>query len=290
MSVEAITWALKQPITHSSAKFVLVVLANCANAENGMAWPSVPYLAEATGQDRKTIIANLGRLQEWGLIADTGKRVGETKQIVVYKLRGADLFDGEKRNGSENGTVPKKEPSQNSGKQSRFSREQSQKRDTEPSTTKRNRQPSSPRAALRFDEWWAVYPKKVARKPALEKWKAKHLDAKADELIADVQKRAKSDGRWLDGYVPNPATYLGQERWNDELQPARAAPGAAPAHVSPAAPAATPSPARDNETRLENAINWAKQQHHAGMIDPAERDRLITEAEEKYGQKEPAEC
>ena len=80
MSVEAITWALRQPITQSSTKFVLVVLANCASADSGLAWPSVAYLSSATGQDRKTVVTNLQRLQEWGLIEDTGKRAGVRSQ------------------------------------------------------------------------------------------------------------------------------------------------------------------------------------------------------------------
>lgn len=110
MSVEAITWALRQPITHSSAKFVLVVLANCASGATQEAYPSIAYLAEATGQDRKTVVANLARLLEWGLIEDTGERRGTTRQIIVYRvLSGPDLFatGAEKRNRSENGTVPK---------------------------------------------------------------------------------------------------------------------------------------------------------------------------------------
>ena len=87
MSVEAITWALAQPITHSSAKFVLVVLANCASAENNLAYPSVAYLSDATGQNRKTVLANLRRLCDDGYISDSGERRGATKQIVVYRLR-----------------------------------------------------------------------------------------------------------------------------------------------------------------------------------------------------------
>lgn len=86
MSVEAITWALKQPVKHSSAKFVLVALANCADAENARAWPSVAYLCEATSQDRKTVLANLKRLIDTGFIQDTGLRTGSTKSVVVYQL------------------------------------------------------------------------------------------------------------------------------------------------------------------------------------------------------------
>jgi len=52
-------------------------------------------------------------------------------------------------------------------------------------------------------------------------WRRKRLDARADALIADVQRRIEGDRRWLDGYVPDPTTYLNQERWNDELQAPR---------------------------------------------------------------------
>ncbi|MBV6687326.1 helix-turn-helix domain-containing protein [Xanthomonas euvesicatoria pv. physalidis] len=86
MSVEAITWALKQPLDKSSAKFVLVLLANCAGGDNWEAYPSVAYLAEATGQDRKTVLTNMARLVSAGLIRDTGHRRGTTSQVIVYRL------------------------------------------------------------------------------------------------------------------------------------------------------------------------------------------------------------
>jgi hypothetical protein len=108
VSVEAITWALKQEVQQSSAKFVLVVLANCASGDGDIAFPSIPYIATSTSQDRKTVVSNLKKLCESGLISDTGKRVGQTKQVIVYKLHLAVSAE-EKRNSSENGTVPKTE-------------------------------------------------------------------------------------------------------------------------------------------------------------------------------------
>jgi DNA-binding transcriptional ArsR family regulator len=86
MSVESITWALKQPVKHSSTKFVLVALANCSDAVERLAWPSIAYLCEATSQDRKTVMANLKRLVELGFIEDSGERKGTTKSVVVYRL------------------------------------------------------------------------------------------------------------------------------------------------------------------------------------------------------------
>jgi uncharacterized protein YdaU (DUF1376 family) len=67
-----------------------------------------------------------------------------------------------------------------------------------------------------FDRWWSVYPKKVGKKPCKAIWKRTKPDA--DVLILDAQKRIAGDDQWRSGYVPNPQTYLNQERWNDEIQ------------------------------------------------------------------------
>ena len=85
MSWEAVAWAMKQPVGHSSAKFVLVAIAERAGKEN-IAWPSVTALVEATCQNRKTVLANIQRLVEMGYIIDTGERTGATKSVVVYQL------------------------------------------------------------------------------------------------------------------------------------------------------------------------------------------------------------
>jgi hypothetical protein len=134
VSLEAITWAFKQPVPNSSAKFVLVAMANRANPDPDVqgrvvAYPSIKYLAEVTSQDRKTVITNIAKLREWGLIDDTGSRVGRTAQIPVYELKvPGDLFteQSQKRNSSKNGTVPK-----TARKSPVFPSKQSQKRDTD---------------------------------------------------------------------------------------------------------------------------------------------------------------
>lgn len=242
MSVEAITWALAQPISHSSAKFVLVVLANCASGDGNVAYPSSAYLSEATGQDRKTVLANLQRLRELGFITDTGKRVGSTKQVVVYQLNTSEngtVQEPLKRNSTENGTVPKTDGNSTvfPVKQSRFSAKQSQKRDTEPSepscNRKSNRQSkrASGQGADRFDEFWAAYPGSAAKPQCLAKWKSKGLDALANAILADIANKKANDRRWLDGFTPNPLTYLNQERWNDPVRPV--ARGGPPANTKP---------------------------------------------------------
>ncbi|MBU2835277.1 YdaU family protein [Acidithiobacillus thiooxidans] len=77
----------------------------------------------------------------------------------------------------------------------------------------------------RFAEFWAAYPKRVARKVCEKKWKARKLDEKADVILADIAERLKKDYRWLDGYIPNPETYLNGNRWEDDILPESERPG-----------------------------------------------------------------
>lgn len=86
MSVEAITWAMRQRVGQSSTKLVLIALANCADPRSYECFPSVGYLCEVTEQNRKTVIDNIKRLCDAGLIEDTGIRKGKTATVKQYRL------------------------------------------------------------------------------------------------------------------------------------------------------------------------------------------------------------
>jgi hypothetical protein len=58
--------------------------------------------------------------------------------------------------------------------------------------------------------------KKVGKKPTLTVWK--RIKPDADVLIADIENRLANDRQWQEGFIPNPTTYLNQERWNDAIQ------------------------------------------------------------------------
>lgn len=84
MSVEAMNWAFAQQVSKSSAKFVLVAMADHAKEEGGwICWPSVTTLCKKTGQDRKTVISSIKRLIEDGFIAATGDK---KNCVNVYQL------------------------------------------------------------------------------------------------------------------------------------------------------------------------------------------------------------
>lgn len=89
MSFSAIRWAFAQPVEKSSAKFLLVAMADCVNGdEEGemLCWPSAKHLMEITGQDIKTVESGIKRLRDSGFIKPNGELRGRTGQVIVYRL------------------------------------------------------------------------------------------------------------------------------------------------------------------------------------------------------------
>lgn len=72
----------------------------------------------------------------------------------------------------------------------------------------------------RFGTFWKAYPKKVGKGAAEKAFaKAKPDDALTEKMLSAVE-AAKRSSQWRkDGgqYIPNPATWLNQKRWEDEL-------------------------------------------------------------------------
>lgn len=89
MSLDASQWAWKQRCGKSSAKLVLLSLADRAGSDN-CAFPSVETLQCDTELNEKTIRAAIKHLIEIGLIEDSGSRKGPTQQVKVYHLIGVE--------------------------------------------------------------------------------------------------------------------------------------------------------------------------------------------------------
>lgn len=69
-----------------------------------------------------------------------------------------------------------------------------------------------------FDDFWKTYPKRTAKPAALKAFRAAKINGHLGEVLLHVGKMAESDD-WkknLGQFIPNPATYLNQRRWEDE--------------------------------------------------------------------------
>ena len=85
MSFQSMAWATSQKLEHATDKYLLIMLANYANAD-GECYPSVERISEDTAMDRKTVMKCLSNLIELGLVVDTGKRVGSRGNTKVIRL------------------------------------------------------------------------------------------------------------------------------------------------------------------------------------------------------------
>ena len=75
-----------------------------------------------------------------------------------------------------------------------------------------------------FDVFWKAYPRKVAKKKALEAW-TKAAEEKdfpgLDAILEAIEQQKKSDQWTRDGgkFIPYPTTWLSQGRWADQVVP-----------------------------------------------------------------------
>jgi len=73
----------------------------------------------------------------------------------------------------------------------------------------------------RFDQFWSVYPRKIGKEAARKAWR--RIKPTADHLVkilAAIEK-AKVSYQWQKDngqYIPHPATWLNQGRWDDEIK------------------------------------------------------------------------
>ena len=69
-----------------------------------------------------------------------------------------------------------------------------------------------------FDQFWKSYPKKVGKGAAFKAWRKHKCESISNRVTESIGPHktcdmwTKEDGR----YIPNPATFLNQRRWEDE--------------------------------------------------------------------------
>jgi hypothetical protein len=96
----------------------------------------------------------------------------------------------------------------------------------EPVTIEKNKRREEKDILLdKFNEFWKAYPssnRKVNKSGCMKLWQSQNLEAIGDKIINHVKIMADTDWKKDNGqYIPMPATYLRQERFDTQLQPTR---------------------------------------------------------------------
>ena len=89
INTAAVEWALDQELP-TAIKLVLVTFAACAD-EHRESWPAVKNIAKKSKMAPETVRTAIGFLVASGLLIDTGKKGGETRQVTIYRLPGTDV-------------------------------------------------------------------------------------------------------------------------------------------------------------------------------------------------------
>ena len=145
----------------------------------------------------------------------THKRCDE--EIAQYRLRA----DTARENGKKGG---RRKPNPNPTLTQPLANQEPKTNNQEPRTNNHKPIKSKPLSDSRaelddgFNLFWNAYPKKVGKGKAKESWEKQKPNL--DTVLKTLQWQIHSD-QWVKengAFIPNPATYINQQRWEDEKQ------------------------------------------------------------------------
>lgn len=94
------------------------------------------------------------------------------------------------------------------------------KQDTKNKAIKKQNKELNELQKKQFDKFWQAYPRKVSKKEAQKSWKKINPSLELFEKILKALEMVKQTEQWKKDngkFIPYPATWLNQERWNDEI-------------------------------------------------------------------------
>jgi hypothetical protein len=215
MSVQAISAALTITDVTASEKLLLLVLANYCD-ESFRCFPSQARLARETCLSDRTIRSTLVALEAKGRLTrvERSRPDGSRSTDLITLQLGAETISG----GAEaaSGGVGKPFPG---------GAEAASGLTTFEPSSNHQEEPSEKRALVRasrndgFERFWSAYPSKVGKRDAEKAYAkaVKRIDSPDPPgvMLAAIE-RAAQGRRWLEGYIPNPSTWLNQDRWEDQ--------------------------------------------------------------------------
>lgn len=254
MSARATFWAWRvgQSFSLSSTeRLVLLRLGDGASEETGECWYKQESIAKVTGLSRSGVQKALYALAEHGLVlvervTHEGRTLANTYRLVL---------DLEHPLLTTDAAVPQSEgmPTRKAAVASHVSSIDPALSDPDLGSGESARVRRRASFEDGFNEFWKIYPRKIAKEAALKAW----VKAKKERALPSIQKLAETLEEhaqilhWRDkpDAIPYPASWINGKRWNDEAK----------AKWAPSIPKPVSSPAdlaaRDLKAALNNARN-----------------------------------
>lgn len=229
MSLNAIIWALEQaPVEDPTTALVLIALADNANNDGTGSWPAVQTIALRARCSPRTAQRHLRDLEAANIIRkgnqDLVAGYRADRRPTVYDLnlravRGDNLTPRPTERGVTGGTdgvSPVTERGVTGVTQTVLEPTHKPPQDT-PALFAVPPQPLEVELeGDGFDQFWAVYPRKIAKGDARKAWAAAVKAAKGPNLIIMGAEKYAADPTRTPQFTAYPATWLRAQRWDDE--------------------------------------------------------------------------
>lgn len=223
MSVRQIERVLKHSrATSGPTQLVALIIASYAADDGAGAWPSIRTIAAAgriSAASVKRAIAELQRLGD--LRVDRGGGNRSSRYALTVPIQIEQISTPVQPDTGITLTPPPVQPD-TAGVSERDWRGFSLIPDpsvTRHETRQVTRQSAHDPLEARFETFWTAYPRKVAKDAARKAWnQRKPTEALMVDILAAIARQTLSAQWQRDGgqFIPHPATWLRQGRWQDE--------------------------------------------------------------------------
>lgn len=196
-------------------RLVLLKLADCANDAGERSFPSVQTISRDCELGRATVLRALKWLQSEGWIEE----VAHARHHQSSEWRVCVDSTGQRYQNDTPTPAPSEVSSCAPEVSSCAPRGIIRANLTSICTT--IKEPSVPVQANGhgFEEFWQTYPRKAGKGAALKAWQRLRPDADLQARILAAISQQRTSEQWCkDGgqFIPHPATWLNQQRWDDE--------------------------------------------------------------------------
>lgn len=258
MSFKAFVWAWEQETANASELLVLLTLADIAG-ESGHVFASAAYIAKKCQRSERHVRSVLFDLEN--RFISSKERPGRTDLITLLIPReflvrmDGYLLDGDLESGKRG--RPRKRPAPDAEKVGISLQKGVTPLADEPSTEPED-EPKDVilRTPEPFEAWWAIYPRKAAKKEARKAW-AQMTGEIAKLTLAELMIRTSAFAESVvhkdPEHIAHPATWLRGERWNDEL------PNRSQTDEQPPRTASLDRGADQHSARVETMVDGARQ-------------------------------
>jgi hypothetical protein len=205
-------WVLYGDISTAAVR-VFGCLNRYANGQTSKCFQSRATIAKLCRVSVKTVDRAIEELVDLGAVTVTRRYIDAKGDITENPQEGVEFTSNEY---TVIMSLPRENLTPPSGNFDATPRDKNDTLIKEPSNQRKEPDISSSSVDDGFDEFWAIYPRKVAKGAARKAWKTALKKANKDDILAGAILYASIRRYQDDTFTAHPSTWLNAERWADE--------------------------------------------------------------------------